>query len=94
MNPVLPSSLLLRRRIAAGDVELPKSSWTPTPSPTPTPTPSPLVTVVGVEVVKGKNKSVTEIVVDLSGPVNAAHADDIATYRLTTANGKGAFTAN
>ncbi len=36
---------------------------------------------------------VTEIVVDFSGPANAAQADDVATYRLTTANGKGSFTA-
>ena len=35
----------------------------------------------------------TEIVVDFSGPVNAAQADNVATYRLTTANGKGSFTA-
>ena len=35
----------------------------------------------------------TEIVVDFSGPVNAAQADNVATYRLATANGKGSFTA-
>ena len=55
--------------------------------------PTPPVTVVSVEEVKGKKHLVTEIVVDLSGPVNAAQADNVATYRLATANGKGSFTA-
>ena len=64
-----------------------------TPTPSPTPATSPPVTVVGVEDVKGKKNSVSEIVVNLSGPVNAAQADDVATYRLATANVKGSFTA-
>ena len=42
---------------------------------------------------KGKKHLVTEIVVNLSGPVNAAQADNVANYRLATANGKGSFTA-
>jgi hypothetical protein len=49
--------------------------------------------VVSVEDVLGRKHLVTEIVVNLSGPVNAAQADKVATYRLTTANGKGSFTA-
>ena len=49
--------------------------------------------MVSVDDVKNKKHLVTEIVVDFSGPVNAAEADDIATYRLATANGKGSFTA-
>ena len=66
---------------------------TPAPTPTPTPAPAPLDTVVSVGEVTGKKHLVTEIVVDLSGPVNAAQAENIATYRLATANGKGSFTA-
>ncbi len=59
----------------------------------PAPTPSPLVTVVSAQPVKNKKHKVTELVVDFSGPINAALADDVATYRLATANGKGSFTA-
>ena len=59
----------------------------------PAPTPSPLATVVSVQPAKNKKHMVTELVVDFSGPVNAADADDIATYRLATANRKGSFTA-
>ena len=69
-------------------VVTPASTSTPTP-----PTSAPLVNVVSVEDVKNKKHLVTEIVVDFSGPVNAAEADEIATYRLATANGKGSFTA-
>ena len=69
----------------------------PTPTPTlplaPTPTPAPLVTVVSVEDVKGKKHLVDEIVVYFRGRVNAAQADNVAIYRLTTANRKGSFTA-
>jgi hypothetical protein len=64
-----------------------------TPAPTPTPTPAPPVTVTNVADVQNKKHMVTEIVVDFSGAVNAAQADNVATYRLTTANGKGSFTA-
>jgi hypothetical protein len=77
----------------------PTPTPSPTPSPTPAPAPSPLpppappVTVVGVQDVKNKKHDVTEIVVDLSGPVNSAQADNLANFRLTTANGKGSFTA-
>ena len=49
--------------------------------------------MVSVEEVKGKKHLVTEIVVDFSGSVNAAQADNVATYRLASANGKGSFTA-
>ncbi len=71
----------------------PTPTPTPAPAPTPTPAPAPLVTVVSVDDVESKKHLVTEIVVDFSGPVNAAQADNVATYRLTTANGKGSFTA-
>ena len=54
---------------------------------------TPPVTVVSVETVKGKKHLATEIVVDLSGPVNAARADNVAHFLLRTANGKGSFTA-
>jgi hypothetical protein len=43
--------------------------------------------------VKNKKHMVTEIVVDWSGPVNAAQADSLATYHLAMANGNGSFTA-
>jgi hypothetical protein len=51
------------------------------------------VTVVGVQDVRNRMHQVTEIVVDLSGPVNSAQADDMATYLLAGANAKGSFTA-
>jgi hypothetical protein len=70
----------------------PAPTPTPSPSPAPTPTSTPLVTVAGVQEVKNKKHALTEIVVDLSGPVNAAQADNVATYELTAANGKGSFT--
>ncbi len=68
---------------------------TPTPAPVSTPTPglAPPVTVVGVQEVKNKKHLVTEIVVDFSGPINAAQAANVAAFRLATANGKGIFTA-
>ena len=40
-----------------------------------------------------KNPVVTEIVVNFSGPLNAAQAENVAAFRLATANGKGIFTA-
>ncbi len=64
-----------------------------TPTPNPAPAPATPVTVVSVQDVQNKKHQVTEIVVDFSGPVNAAEADSLATYRLVTANGKGSFTA-
>ena len=66
---------------------------TPASTQTPPPSSTPLVSVTDVQIVRNKKKMVTEIVVDFSGPVNAAEADGIATYRLATANGKGSFTA-
>ena len=65
----------------------------PPTTPTPDRPRAPLVTVVSVTDVKNKKHMVTEIVVDFSGPLNAAQADNLATYRLATANGKGSFTA-
>ena len=64
-----------------------------TPTPTPTPAATPPVTVVGVQEVKNKKHLVTEIVVDFSGPVDAAQADNVANFHLATANGKGSFAA-
>jgi hypothetical protein len=71
----------------------PDPAPTPTPSPSPTSTPTPPVAVVGVQDAKNRKHQVTEIVVDLSGPVNATQADDVATYSLATANARGSFTA-
>jgi RHS repeat-associated protein len=72
------------------------SPTTPTPTPTtptPTPTPPPLVTVTGVRDVTNKKHQVTEVLVTFSGAVNAAEADNVATYRLATAGKKGSYTA-
>ncbi len=66
---------------------------TPATTPTPAPTSAPPVTVVSIQDVKNKKHLVTGIVVEISGPVNAAEADSLATYRLATANGNGSFTA-
>jgi hypothetical protein len=49
--------------------------------------------VVGVHDVTNKKHQLTEIVVDFSGPLNAAQADNVAAFRLAAANGKGIFTA-
>jgi hypothetical protein len=63
---------------------------TPTPpTPTPTSTPPPPVTVTGVRDVTNKKHQVTEVLVTYSGAVNAAEADNLATYRLATAGKKG-----
>jgi hypothetical protein len=85
----------------------PTPSPTPAPAPTPTPTPAPgpvgspsptpapaaPVTVVAVHDVTNKKHQVTEIVIDFSGPLNAAQADNVAAFRLAAANRKGVFTA-
>src|SRR5262249_39269520 len=71
----------------------PTPAPTPAPSPSPTSTPAPPVTVVGIQEVKIRKHQVTEIVVDLSGPVDAAQADNVANYLLATANVEGSFTA-
>jgi hypothetical protein len=49
--------------------------------------------VVRVQDVVNKRHQVTEIVVDFSGPVNAAQAGNVANYQLVEANSKGSFTA-
>jgi hypothetical protein len=46
-----------------------------------------------VQVVRNKKHQVTEILVGFSGAVNAAEADNLATYRLATAGKRGSFTA-
>ncbi len=58
-----------------------------------TTTPPPLVTMTNVDPVKNKKHLVTQILVNLSGTVNAGEADSLATYRLATAGKKGSFTA-
>ncbi len=70
---------------------------TPTPTPTAPPTTgtvptTPPVTVTGIREVRGR-RSVTEIIVSLSDPVNAAQADSPGSYRLVAANGRGSFTS-
>ena len=62
-------------------------------TPAPTPTPTPPVTVIGVQDVENQRHQVTQILVDLSGPVNAAQAENVATFRLAEANSQGSFTA-
>jgi len=55
--------------------------------------PPPLVTLIHVQPQSNKKHLVTQILVTLSGPVNAAEAQTLATYRLATAGKKGSFTA-
>jgi hypothetical protein len=57
------------------------------------PTSTPLVTVTGIQLEENRKRQVDEILVTLSGPVDASEADSTATYRLTTAGKKGSFTA-
>jgi hypothetical protein len=71
---------------------IPAPTPTPTPTPSPTPTSTPPVTVTGVHDVTNRKHQVTGIVVDLSGPVNAGQADNVANYVLATATAKGSFT--
>jgi hypothetical protein len=49
--------------------------------------------VVGVQEVENRKHLVTEIIVDFSGPINAAQAENVAAYRLAGANRKRSFTA-
>ena len=42
---------------------------------------------------KNKKHQVTELVVNFSGQLSAAQADNVANFRLAAANGKGIFTA-
>ncbi len=51
------------------------------------------MTVTSVRDVTNKKHQVTEVIVTFSGAVNAAEADNLATYRLATAGKKGSFTA-
>ena len=71
----------------------PAPTPSPSPAPSPSPTPAPPVTVLGVQEVTSNRHSVTQLVVDLSGSVDAAQADNIADFRLTAANGNASFTA-
>jgi cyclophilin family peptidyl-prolyl cis-trans isomerase len=56
-------------------------------------TSTPLVTVTGIQLEENRKRQVDEILVTLSGPVDASEADSTATYHLTTAGKKGSFTA-
>jgi len=49
--------------------------------------------VSNVQVVKNKKHQVTEILVGFSGALNAAEAQELGIYRLTTAGTHGSFTA-
>ena len=49
--------------------------------------------MTNVTLVENRKHMVTQIIVDYSGPVNAAEADSVATYRLATPGKKGSFTA-
>jgi hypothetical protein len=53
----------------------------------------PLVTMTSVHLAQNKRHQVTQITIDFSGPVNAAEADLVGTYRLATAGKKGSFDA-
>ncbi len=63
---------------------------TVTASTTPPPA---LVTLTHVQAVTNKKHLVTQIVVTLSGPVNATEAQNVGTYRLATAGKKNSFDA-
>ena len=51
------------------------------------------MTLSNVQVVKNKKHLVTEILVGFSGALNAAEAQELGIYRLTTAGKHGSFTA-
>ena len=53
----------------------------------------PPVTVTGIQLLESKKHQVAEVLVTLSGPVNASEADSTATYQLTMAGQHGSFTA-
>jgi hypothetical protein len=53
----------------------------------------PLVTVSGARVETNRRHQVIEVLITFSGPVNAAGADNTATYRLATPGKHGSFTA-
>ena len=76
-----------------GDVSSPSATQTITVVNTPPPPPPSLVTVTSIKDVTNKKHQVTEILVTFSDAVNAAEADNLATYRLATAGKKGSFTA-
>jgi hypothetical protein len=59
----------------------------------PPPPPPPLVTLTNVQVVTNKKHQVTQIIVSVSGALNAGEADSIATYQLATPGKKGSYTA-
>jgi RHS repeat-associated protein len=53
----------------------------------------PLVTILGVKEVFNKKHQVTQVLVHISGPINASQASAPANYVLTTAGKRGSFTA-
>jgi hypothetical protein len=60
---------------------------------TPTVTAAPLVTLTGVQTVTNKKHQVTQIIVSFSGALDAAGADQVATYHLAMPGKKGSYTA-
>jgi hypothetical protein len=66
---------------------------TPTSAQATTKVIAPLVTVKQIRDVTNSKHQVTQVLVTFSGPVNAAEADDTATYRLATAGTGGSFSA-
>jgi hypothetical protein len=83
----------LMATIDASGVTSSMAAGSATPAPTSTSASAPPVTVVGVQAVKNRNHRVTDLVVDFSGPLNAASADDVDAFRLAKANAEGSFTA-
>jgi MBG domain (YGX type) len=53
----------------------------------------PLVELTGVQLVSSKNHRVAQVLVQFSGALNAADAQNLGIYRLTSAGKKGSFTA-
>jgi hypothetical protein len=93
-TPVGTSFVYPGAPLSAGGLEIVATAApTSSPSPTPSPTSTSPVTVTGVHLIENRRHVVTQIVVEFSGPVNAAEADSVATYRLATAGKQGSFTA-
>jgi hypothetical protein len=89
-SPTTPPQSLT---IAQAPKPTPSPKPAPSPSPTLSPTPPPPVIVTGVSETMGKKHRVTDIVIDFSGPLDAADAQQPGLYLLTIAGKKGSFTA-
>jgi hypothetical protein len=55
--------------------------------------PSSLVRMIGVRLVTDRRKNVTQVIVSLSGVVDAGQAQQLTTYRFATAGKRGSFDA-